>query len=120
VVKLDTGYRLWYCLIVTGWYIVPCMRFYYLTPGFSFCCPEHAVIIMEIFSISMGVTMRILIGARCQECLDGRNCRNWDRYRVLGSCDLVGCAGLGNLCVLIAIIVLFLVQCEILYYKGSL
>jgi len=39
---------------------------------------------------------------------------------VLGSCDLVGCAKLGNLCVLIAITALSPAQCEILYYKGSL
>ena len=43
--------------MVTGWYIVPCMRFYYLTLGFSFCCPEHTVTIMEIVSISISVAM---------------------------------------------------------------
>lgn len=110
MVKLDTGYRLWYCLMVTGWYIVPCMRFYYLTPEFSFCCLKHTVSITEIVSISISV-MRIIIGARCQKCLCGRNCRNWDRHRVLGLCDLVGCAGLGNLC-----IILFYFRCNVGYY----
>lgn len=45
-----------------------------------------------------------------------------NRYRALGSCDFVGCAGLETFCVLIAIILLLSVQCEILYkyYKGSL